>query len=115
MSRQKTMNTEKDNPANTLDVPRLVRCFVCDGTGGRYHGQERYQCLHCQGLTEIEPPLEKKVVKMSMMAWLATEGGRKCPQCGKYAKPDQLGWNGMRTPNGIVDMWGHLDGYGCNK
>jgi len=52
---------------------------------------------------------------MGMMAWLATEGGRKCPQCGKYAKPEHLGWNGLRAGSVIADRWGHLPGFGCNK
>lgn len=58
--------------------------------------------------------------KMGMMTFLATEGGRKCPQCGKYAKPSQLGPIGgsYTTLGGVVghiSMYGHLPGYGCNK
>jgi predicted nucleic acid-binding Zn ribbon protein len=53
--------------------------------------------------------------KMSMMAWLATEGGRKCPACGKYAKAEQLGYTGFKTAGMIVNSYGHLPGYGCNR
>ena len=54
-----------------------------------------------------------------MMAWLATEGGRKCPQCGKYATPNQLGYTGgLYNIGGVlthVSSYGHLPGYGCNR
>lgn len=56
-----------------------------------------------------EPP------KMSMMAWMATEGGRKCPTCGKYAKTEELGWVGVNYGSCIVDSFGHLPGFGCNR
>lgn len=51
--------------------------------------------------------------------WLATEGGRKCPQCGRYARPDELGDLSFsyRTQNGgtaRVSMFGHKPGHGCN-
>jgi len=63
-------------------------------------------------------PAERK--PMGMMAWLATDGGRRCPQCGKFAKPDELGSIGERyvRPDGaavIVSMYGHLPGRGCHK
>lgn len=62
---------------------------------------------------KAEPP-------MLMSVWLATEGGRKCPQCGRYAKREELGSlsyffvdaNGDR---GHVSMYGHVAGFGCNK
>lgn len=50
-----------------------------------------------------------------MAVWYATEGGRKCPQCGRYAKSDELGWIGIHAPGMIVDMYGHLPGTGCNR
>lgn len=70
--------------------------------------------------------------KMGMMQWLSTEGGRKCPQCGRYAKPSELGFVGfdiiepsawsIRTREVthwsrvvIADIFGHLPGFGCNK
>jgi len=57
--------------------------------------------------------------QMGMMLWMATEGGRKCPQCGKYAKASELGSLGGRCViNGcvtIISMYGHLPGFGCNK
>lgn len=53
--------------------------------------------------------------EMSMMTWMATEGGRKCPACGKYAKAKDLGWIGSNTPKLCVDMYGHLPGKGCNR
>lgn len=52
---------------------------------------------------------------MGMMAWLSTDGGRRCPQCGKFAKPDELGSIGGRYGDAIVSMYGHLPGRGCNK
>lgn len=55
---------------------------------------------------------------LSMMAWLATEGGRKCPQCGKYAKADKLGYTGGTYEFGGVlthiSSYGHRAGFGCN-
>lgn len=57
--------------------------------------------------------------ELSMMAWLATEGGRKCPQCGKYAKEAELGYTGgLYEIGGVlthISSYGHLPGYGCNR
>jgi hypothetical protein len=53
--------------------------------------------------------------EMSMGTWMATEGGRKCPQCGRYAKARDLGWIGFNTPEMCLDMYGHLPGKGCNR
>jgi hypothetical protein len=56
--------------------------------------------------------------QMGMMCWMATEGGRKCPQCGRYAKPETLGNLSFYTTGSVVariSMYGHLPGYGCNK
>lgn len=53
-------------------------------------------------------------MKMSMVMFLATEGGRKCPQCGRYAKPEQLGSLSFSCPGVRVSMYGHLPGFGCN-
>ena len=57
--------------------------------------------------------------ELSMMAWLATEGGRKCPQCGKYAKESELGYTGgLYEMGGVlthISSYGHLAGYGCNR
>jgi hypothetical protein len=53
--------------------------------------------------------------EMGMMAWLATEGGRKCPACGKYAKAEELGYTGFSTNDMIVSSYGHLRGFGCNR
>lgn len=52
---------------------------------------------------------------LDMMTWLHTEGGRKCPMCGRYAKPRELGWIGASGPCIRVDAYGHLPGFGCNK
>ncbi len=52
---------------------------------------------------------------LDMMTFLETEGGRKCPMCGKYAKRSELGWIGSHGPGIIVDAYGHLPGFGCNK
>jgi hypothetical protein len=57
--------------------------------------------------------------ELSMMAWMATEGGRKCPQCGKYAKEAELGYTGgLYEIGGVLthlSSYGHLEGYGCNR
>lgn len=53
--------------------------------------------------------------KLSMMAWLATEGGRKCPMCGRYAKEDELGFIGGSSPGLHISAYGHLPGFRCNK
>lgn len=53
--------------------------------------------------------------KMSMGTWMATEGGRKCPMCGRYAKARDLGWIGQSGPGFILDMYGHKPGKGCNR
>lgn len=57
---------------------------------------------------------------MGMMLFLATEGGRKCPQCGRYAKTEELGNLSFNFGNkdgvhGRVSMYGHLPGFGCNS
>lgn len=53
--------------------------------------------------------------EMNMGTWMATEGGRKCPMCGRYAKAKELGWVGCNTPTICLDMYGHLPGKGCNR
>ena len=57
--------------------------------------------------------------EMSMMTWMATEGGRKCPTCGKYAKAEELGPTGGYFNNGQIvchiSSYGHLPGFGCNR
>lgn len=56
--------------------------------------------------------------QMGMMCWMATEGGRKCPQCGRYAKPETLGNLSFYTTGSVVariSMYGHLPGHGCNR
>ncbi len=52
---------------------------------------------------------------MGFRAFMATEGGRKCPQCGKYAKSSELGNLSFNYKGGRVSMYGHLPGFGCNK
>lgn len=52
---------------------------------------------------------------MGMLTSMATEGGRKCPMCGRYAKSRELGWLGFNSPNLCVGAYGHLPGKGCNK
>jgi len=59
--------------------------------------------------------------ELTMLGWYATEGGRKCPECGRYAKPSELGFTGgfMYDKDGNrighISSYGHLPGYGCNK
>jgi hypothetical protein len=57
--------------------------------------------------------------RLGMMAWYATEGGRKCPMCGRYAKEAELGSLGgyfqMGRVTGYISAYGHLPGYGCNR
>jgi hypothetical protein len=56
---------------------------------------------------------------MSFGLFMATEGGRKCPQCGKYAKQGELGnLSRISISDGIlvhVTAYGHKEGFGCNK
>ena len=52
---------------------------------------------------------------MSMGTWMATEGGRKCPQCGRYARREEIGWTGFNSPKLCLDMYGHMPGFGCNQ
>ena len=56
---------------------------------------------------------------MDMMLWYATEGGRKCPMCGRYAKSAELGFLGGTVMQGAsvihLDAYGHLPGFGCHK
>ncbi len=56
--------------------------------------------------------------KMDMMTWYATEGGRKCPMCGRYARARDLGNLSFYTSGSVIariSMYGHLPGKGCNK
>ena len=68
-------------------------------------------------MTETEKPQPQ----MTMRTWIATEGGRKCPLCGRYAKAEHLGYLGghMADGNGKVighiSVYGHLEGCGCNR
>jgi hypothetical protein len=50
---------------------------------------------------------------MDMMTFLATEGGRRCPLCGRFSKPEQFGWVGISSPTCVVDVYGHLGGCGA--
>ena len=58
---------------------------------------------------------------MGMMLFFATEGGRKCPLCGRYARPGELGnlshtfYNAEGEWVGHVSRYGHLPGTGCNR
>ncbi len=65
----------------------------------------------------VATPAPKR--EMSMMMWYATEGGRKCPMCGRYAKQSELGNLGGWYDDGHVrtriTAYGHKEGYGCNK
>ena len=55
---------------------------------------------------------------MDYGTFMATEGGRKCPLCGKYAKRGTVGnLSFICRPGGAIihiSMYGHLPGYGCN-
>lgn len=53
--------------------------------------------------------------RMPMMAWLSTDGGRRCPMCGRFAKEDQLGYVGYSGSGFRVSAYGHLPGFGCNN
>lgn len=53
--------------------------------------------------------------RLSFSVWLNTDGGRKCPMCGKYARQEELGWIGSNSPGCHIDAYGHLPGFGCNK
>lgn len=55
---------------------------------------------------------------MDYGTFMATEGGRKCLLCGKYAKKGTVGDLSFIADHGIgwshISMYGHLPGYGCN-
>ena len=61
------------------------------------------------------------VSQITMMQFLATEGGRKCPLCGRYARPHELGdlsetfYDLTGRCQGRVSRYGHRPGYGCNQ
>ena len=63
---------------------------------------------------------EEEGDKTSMMQFLATDGGRKCPLCGRYAKPGELGnlshtfYDPAGKWQGRISRYGHLPGHGCN-
>ena len=63
---------------------------------------------------------EEEGDKTSMMQFLATDGGRKCPLCGRYAKPGELGnlshtfYDPTGKWQGRLSRYGHLPGHGCN-
>lgn len=79
-----------------------------------YTAKEQAECPLDATACSVTPKRE-----MGMMAWLATEGGRKCPACGKYAKADELGYTGGTMMMGGVlthiSSYGHLPGYGCRS
>ena len=55
---------------------------------------------------------------MDYGTFMATEGGRRCPMCGKYAKKGTVGNLSFTADIGggwtHISMYGHLPGYGCN-
>lgn len=55
---------------------------------------------------------------MNYATFMSTEGGRKCPMCGKYAKKGTVGNLSFTADIGggwaHVSMYGHLPGHGCN-
>ena len=53
--------------------------------------------------------------ELTFMEFISTEGGRKCPACGKYARTAELGFTGFSAPGIHVSSYGHLPGFGCNK
>lgn len=57
--------------------------------------------------------------ELTMMEFMATEGGRKCPACGRYAKESELGFTGGTFNVGgspvHISSYGHLPGFGCNQ
>jgi hypothetical protein len=53
--------------------------------------------------------------RMGFGLFLATDGGTRCPQCGKFAKPEQLGNLSFGDGQSRVTMYGHKPGFGCNK
>jgi len=63
---------------------------------------------------------KKQAIKnMDYRTFMATEGGTKCPNCGRYAKAQELGnlsFN-VKTETGYAhfSLFGHLKGFGCNK
>ena len=69
--------------------------------------------------TELKVRHDLPEPEMGMMQWLATEGGRKCPQCRRYAKREELGnlsFNfGDGDIRGRVSMYGHKPRTGCRK
>jgi hypothetical protein len=42
--------------------------------------------------------------RLGMMAWYASEGGRKCQHCGKYRKESDLFEEVHRGPGIIIDF-----------
>lgn len=68
---------------------------------------------------ELELVVSNEQQQLSFATWLATDGGRRCPQCGRFAKPTQLGSLGGRCTVGhataYLSAYGHLPGFGCNK
>lgn len=61
-----------------------------------------------------------KQQSLGFMAFLATDGGRKCLQCGRYAQPKEIGnlskwfYNEIGEKVAHISQYGHLPGYGCN-
>lgn len=49
----------------------------------------------------------------SFSLWLATEGLRRCPLCGRFAKAEELGSVGFVLGAVITTAFGHLPGKGC--
>lgn len=62
--------------------------------------------------------MSDEVKRMGLRMWLATEGGRKCPACGRYSKPEDLANLSFsyQTKDGFghVSAYGHKPGRGCN-
>jgi len=58
---------------------------------------------------------------LTMYAWMATEGGRKCPVCGRYARQEDITSERVRIRNqdgqavGSFTLVGHRRGAGCRK
>jgi len=88
------------------DLALQAHCSRCGGELRVIDGE--WEPHYCVG-PAVPPPAHD----LGMAGWLATEGGRKCPDCGRYAKKADLGWIGLYAPNLLIDAWGHLPGTGC--
>lgn len=99
-----------------LDAAAPVWMRVHDPDGEPLHhlqGREPLQRQREAGVSDLQVTYSDDALDIGL--WMATDGLRRCPMCGRMAKRDELGnlsgwWGDVH-----YTAYGHLPGTGCNQ